>query len=139
MATRIEPFEVLTPKGTAQTSHQVTPLSFQDGRVERIEILVPPGPSGLAGFKVAHSGQSVIPIKNDVWNVADGVKFDWPLSNFPTGDSWELWTYNTDVYDHTIYLWFHVMDFGSESIAIPVPLSIAPGGMAQHDAPIEFG
>lgn len=139
MATRIEPFEVTTPKGTAQSSYQTTRLSFQDGRVERVEILVPPGPSGLVGFKLAHSGQSVIPISADTWNVADGVKFDWPLNNFPEGDMWELWTYNTDVYNHTIYIWFHVMDYGAESFAAPVPLSIAPGGNAQHDAPIVFG
>lgn len=133
MATRIEPFEVLTPKGTAKASFQTTALSFQDGRVERVEILVPPGPSGLVGFKLAHSGQSVIPIKNDTWNVADGVKFDWPLTNFPEGSAWELWTYNTDVYDHTIYVWFHVFDYGSEAIVMPVPLAISPGGSAQHD------
>lgn len=139
MATRIEPFEVLTPKGTLQASFLTTPLSLQDGRVERVEILVPPGPSGLVGFKLAHSGQSVIPIKSSTWNIADGVKFDWPLNNYPTGDSWELWTYNTDVYDHTIYVWLHVMDFGAEDIVAPVPLSISPGGDAQHNEPVVFG
>lgn len=133
MATRVEPFEVTTPAGTLQASYLVTPLSFPDARVERLEIIVPPGPSGLMGFKVAHSGQSVIPIRSDTWNIADGVKFDWPLNNFPTGDSWELWTYNTDVYEHTIYIWFHLMDFGSDTFAMPVPLSISPGGSAQHD------
>lgn len=137
MATRIVPFEVLTPKGTAKASFLVTPLSFQDGRVERIEILVPPGPSGLMGFRIAHSNQTVIPVSGSTWNIADGVKFDWPLTNFPTGDAWEMWSYNTDVYDHTVYLWFHVQDFGADSIAMPVPLVISPGGTAAHES-VEF-
>lgn len=138
MATRIEPFEVLTPRGTLEASFQRTALPFQDGRVERIEILVPPGPSGLVGFKVAHSNQSVIPISSSTWNIADGVKFDWQLTNFPTGDAWELWTYNTDVYDHTLYLWFHVHDFEADSVPMAVPLAITPGGAAEHGT-IDFG
>lgn len=133
MATRIEPFEVTTPAGTSVASFLTTSLSFQDGRVERVEIIVPPGPSGLVGFKLAHSGQSVVPIRADTWNIADNARFDWPLTNFPSGNAWELWTYNLDVYEHTIYLWFHVQELGTDVVALPVPLSIAPGGDATDD------
>lgn len=133
MATRIEPFEVLTPAGTAESSYLVTPLSFQEGRVDRVEIIVPPGPSGLVGFKLAHSGQSVIPLTSSTWNIADDTKFDWAISAFPSGNAWELWTYNNDAYPHTLYLWFHVFELGAAELAIPVPLLISPGGDAQHE------
>lgn len=132
MATRIEPFEVVTPAGTSESSYLVTALPFQDGRVDKVEILIPPGPSGLMGFKLAHSGQSVIPLSGSTWNIADNVKFDWPLTAFPSGNAWELWTYNDDVYDHAVYLWFHVMELGLDSFTVPIPLLISPGGDAQH-------
>lgn len=128
MATRIEPFVVTTPASTAIASFQRTSLPFQKGRVDRVEIIIPPGPSGLVGFKLAHSGQAVIPIQADIWNVADDTRFDWPLTNFPDGLAWELWTYNTDVYDHSIYLWFHVVELSLVDAVSAVPLSIAPGG-----------
>jgi len=132
MATRVEPFEVSTPAGTAIASYLVTPLRFQSGRVDRVEILVPPGPSGLVGFKLAHSGQSVIPIKSSVWNIADNAKFDWPLTSFPEGDAWALWTYNLDVYPHSIFMWFHVFESEGPIVTQPVPIPIDPGGTAQH-------
>lgn len=132
MATRIEPFEVLTPANTAEASYLVTALPFQDGQVERVEILVPPGPSGLMGFKLAHSGQSVIPLSGSQWNIADNARFDWPLHSFPTGNAWELWTYNTDVFEHTIYIWFHVLELDFGIIAPAQPLSISPGGDSTH-------
>lgn len=131
MATRVEPFAVLTPAGTDASAYQVTSMAFQDGRVDRVEIIIPPGPSGLMGFKLAHSGQSVIPLSTDQWNIADGQRFDWPLRNFPTGNAWELWTYNTDVYDHTIYLWFHVTEVTEPGEAPAVPLFITPSGDAE--------
>lgn len=125
MATRIEPFAVTVTAGTAIAAYQVDSLPFNDGAVHRVEIVVPPGPSGLVGFKVAHSNQSVIPYNRDVWIITDDEKLDWTLDGFPTGNSWELWSYNTDVFDHTIYLRFHVTDFAA-TVAPTIPLLPIP-------------
>jgi hypothetical protein len=108
MADRIERFEVLTPAGTTKSAPLTTSLSFADGIVERLEVLVPPGPRGFAGFKIRHSQQVIIPRTGTAWIVSDNFTHDWKLSNYPTGDKWSIQTHNTDVFDHTIYLTFHV-------------------------------
>lgn len=133
MANRIEPFVVTIPAGTAIASFQRTAVTFPDGKVTRLEITVPPGPSGLVGFRIAHSGQSVIPPQRDIWNVADNQQFDWGMEQYPWGGSWEVWAYNLDVYIHSLYLWFHVSDTDRVSLAAGTFASIAPGGMAEDD------
>lgn len=127
VANRIEPFIVTVPAGTSQSAPQETPLRFNDGKVVRLEITVPPGPSGHLGFKVAHSGQAVIPPVRDVWNVVDNHRFDWDMQLYPWGGSWELWAYNTGAFAHSVYLWFHVSDVSDAIPLNPAPLSIAPG------------
>lgn len=133
MATRIEPFAVTTPAGTAIVAYQVTPLPFREGDVTRIEIVVPPGPSGLVGFRVAHSGQSVVPYTDERWIVTDDEKLTWELTNLPHGEAWELWSYNLDVYDHTIYLRIHVNDAMPIAVAPPRYVPISATGTAEDD------
>lgn len=125
MANRIEPFEVTIPANTAIASFQRTALPMQDGRVDRLQILVPPGPSGFVGFRIAHSEQSVIPYTLDRWFIADDARLDWDLDGYPQGNSWELWAYNTDIYEHTLYLWFHITDVGTSGALIVQPITIA--------------
>lgn len=139
MATRIEPFEVSIPPFTLIGSFQRTDLTFQDGRVDRVEILIPPGPSGLVGFRLAHSGQSVIPYTGERWFVADNVHLDWPLENFPTGGAWELWAYNVDIYAHTLRVWFHVSEVATPLDPVVPVLDIQPIGTAEDDDPIPEG
>jgi hypothetical protein len=136
MAHRIEPFEVVVPGGTDVASFQQTPLVFSDGRVDRLEIRIPPGPSGLVGFRVAHSGQSVIPYTGDRWFITDNDKLDWDLDNYPTGGAWELWAYNLDVYDHAIYLWFHITETIAASPPVVTPVVIEPLATAEDFDPI---
>jgi hypothetical protein len=126
MATRIEPFTVVTPAATGVSAFLRTPLVFNDGDVTRLEIRIPPGPSGLVGFRIAHSGQSVIPATGNEWLIADNESLDWPLDGFPGNSGWELWSYNTDVYEHAIYLRFHVVDGGGF-----VPITITPIDVSQ--------
>ena len=131
MANRIEPFEVTVPAGTSKASFQRTDLPMQDGRVDRIEIRVPPGPSGLVGWRIAHSGQSVIPYTGERWFVTDDDKLDWNVEGYPENDAWQVWAYNLDVYDHTIRFWFHVSDFTSQVPVTVAPLDIAPVAPAE--------
>ena len=139
MATRIEPFEVSTPPATSIAAFQRTSLPFQDGRVDRVEIVIPPGPSGLVGFRVAHSGQSVLPYTGDRWFVVDDERLDWPIERFPTGGAWELWTYNLDVYAHAIQVWFHVTDIESLPLNRVTPVSIEPLAEAEDYDPTPEG
>lgn len=110
MATRVHVFTVTTPAGTLETSPQSTPLDFPQSRVERIEVLVPPGPSGLMGWAIDHSQQRILPYESAGFIVADGEVIKWDLERFPTGRDWTAITFNEDVYEHTIYLRFLVAD-----------------------------
>lgn len=133
MSDRIEIFEVLIPAGTVIASPQETQLSFQDGRLDRLQITVPPGPSGLVGFRIAHSGQSIIPRSGDAWIVTDNEHIDWDTDNYPTGNAWSVFAYNLDYYDHTIYLRFHVTEFGAITPTVIQPIDIQPLGTAEDD------
>lgn len=132
MAQRIERFEVTTPAGTTKAAPLTTNLSFPDGVVERLELLVPPGPRGFAGFKIRHSSQVIIPRSGSSWIIADNYTFDWQLEGYPTGDKWSILTHNTDVFDHTFYLTFHVNETVKDIVARATPQPIAPFGFASH-------
>jgi hypothetical protein len=106
MADRIEPFAVLVGNGTTQAAPQTQGLTFDEGIVTQLHIMVPPGPSGLMGFQILFSGQSVIPYSGDQYLIYDNIERTWPLSNFPTSGDWAIRAYNGDVWDHTIYLEF---------------------------------
>lgn len=121
MAERVESFEVVTAAGVPTSAPVTTTLSMLDGELERLEIIIPPGPSGLVGFRVRHSGQVVIPFSGGGWIISDDEKISWPLSGFPTGNKWSIQSYNTDIYPHTLEFRFHLNELGG-----PLPLYPAP-------------
>ncbi len=131
MADRIERFEVLTPAGTTKAAPLTTSLSFSEGIVERLEVLVPPGPRGFAGFKILHSQQVIIPRTGAAWIVSDNFTHDWQLSHYPTGDKWSIQTHNTDVFDHTFYLTFHINEIAKNAFPLVAAVSIDPFGLVQ--------
>lgn len=139
MATRIEPFTVTIPASTAQDAFQKTALSFNPGRVDQIDVRVPPGPSGLMGFRVAHSGQAVLPFTGERWFVMDDDKAEWHLESFPTGDAWELWAYNTDIYPHDVHIWFYVTELGRTIAPIITPVAIAQIAPAEIESELTEG
>lgn len=133
MSTRVESFDVTVPAGTAIASPQETAMSFQRGRVDRLKVFVPPGPSGLVGFQIAHSGQPIIPRNPLSFIVTDNEHVDMDLDNYPTGDAWSIMAYNIDVYDHTLYITFHITDFGAIEPVVIAPLDVAPLATAEDD------
>lgn len=130
MAQRIETFDVTVTAGTAIASPQTTNLSFNIGIVERIEITVPPGPSGLVGFRIRHSSQTVIPNNPANWIITDNEKINWPLENFPVGNKWALMAYNTDVFDHTLYVRFHINETVRPTSQRATLVPIGPFGLS---------
>lgn len=133
MADRIETFDVLIPAGTAIASPQSTSLTFNPGIVRHITIVVPPGPSGLVGFRIRHSGEPIIPHNRANWIIADNDKIDWPLSGFPTGAAWSVQAYNIDGFDHTLYFRLQVDETARSNAAYASIVPIAPGASAEDD------
>lgn len=131
MAQRIETFEISIPAGTAIAAPQTTALAFNRGIVDRMEMLVPPGPSGLVGFRILHSGDVVIPYDRSKWVIADNDTLKWDLEDYPTGSAWAITAYNTDVYDHTLYLRLFVRETPRATFQRAQLVYIAPGADAE--------
>lgn len=69
--------------------------------------------------------------------MANDESMDWTLDGFPGNAGWELWTYNDDVYPHTIYVRFHVMD-GSGFIPVTIaPIDLSSVAQAEVEPPPE--
>lgn len=137
MADRVEIFRVTVPAGTAQAAPADTPLSFNPGNVTDIELVIPTGPSGLVGFKIRHSGNTIIPYGDNTFVVTDGEIIRWPLTGAPVGNKWVFRAYNTDIYDHTIEVRFLVTETRNATVA-PVPsIEIAPIAPAEIEPTAE--
>ena len=124
MATEVRSFQVTIPANTAQAAPVTVDVSFPPIEVERIVVKIPPGPSGLMGFALTMNGDQVVPINMGAWIIADNDTFDWPLFGLPNSGQWQVTGYNTDIYDHTIYIDFLVAPLGTAET----------GGQASADA-----
>ena len=124
MTERIEGPRALLAGGFAANTLQTKPLSFTEGIVTQIDVIVPPGPSGLVGFYIAHSGTQVIPYEVGQFIIVDDVHMLWPIGGLPTGEKWTLVGYNNDIYPHTIQTIFHIDEFGAATVdtttAVPI-------------------
>lgn len=122
MAQRVEIKSITTPVGTSIAAPQKTALNFRQGAPIQVEISVPPGPSGLLGIALAHSGTKIIPHDESEWLITDDEKVIWPLTEFPTNSNWEVWTYNLDIYSHQIQVRMLFNELGSD-VLVP---NVAP-------------
>jgi hypothetical protein len=125
VANRIEAFAVTVTAGTAKTSAATTDVSFLDGIVQRIELDVPDGHFGLTGIQILSAHAQAIPYTFGDYIVADGHDFGWDLVGQIDTGSWQVKCFNTDVYDHTFYLRFSVLDFAYAPSTAPLP-ALAP-------------
>lgn len=101
-------FQVTIPAGTAQTTPFRQDTVIPVRTVNTVEIRVPPGPSGLMGFALTMGGVNVLPQQAGAYIVTDDESISWPLDGLPDTGAWQLTGYNTDVFDHTVYLRFLV-------------------------------
>lgn len=108
MADEAWEFAVTIPAGTPKATPLVTPTVFPQRRVDEIRWLVPPGPSGLAGWRITMGGVQVIPANPGAWIVRDGHYAGHQLDRLPTSGGWDVTGYNTGKYPHTLYVTFLV-------------------------------
>lgn len=104
MATRIEAPQLIIPAGTPVTAPASASLYAQRAIMTELEVMVPPGPSGLVGFSFWHSNEQVIPKIRGTWIIMDAETVRWPLEDFSDQPNWSVRAYNLDVYPHTLYL-----------------------------------
>lgn len=120
MAQRIEIFTVTAQPNTPQSSAVEVELSFAQGIVRQIEIVIPAGHAGLTGLAIAQAHQVVIPASGATWIIGDNEPIKWPLENYLDADTWSAFAYNTDaVYPHSWYLRFLIDEIEAPSVSAP--------------------
>ena len=130
MAVEVREFAVTTPAGTLQSAPLLTDLSFPPRQVTRIEVRVPPGPAGTLGFAITSGGAPIIPINGGGWVVTEDESLGWDLTGQITSGAWQAASYNTGIYNHTVYVRF-LLDLVTASAA-PVAGSL-PGSALSSD------
>lgn len=125
MAERIEIIDVTVPALTPIATPVTIALDVPDGVWVRLDQRWPPGPSGLVGIRVAHSGQVIIPRKGTAFLVTDDESLSWDMAGYPTGNKWSVVAYNTDIYAHTIKFIIHVDEIPR---GVRTPIQLVPIG-----------
>jgi len=124
VAQRYEVRDITIPAGTLSSSPQVTSLTWRQGYPEKVEIRFPPGPSGLVGVQLRHSGRVVIPYRATDFIIADNEVISWDLENYPYSPAWSVRAYNEGVYPHTIQIRMGLNEVGRQAVTPLVPLRI---------------
>lgn len=131
MAREVRAFVATIPAGTAQATPVRISVAFPVRKVDSLEIIVPPGPSGLMGFAITMAGVNVIPVVAGTYIVTDDERITWPLDGLPDSGAWQVSGYNTDVFDHSVYLRWLV-----DIVTTPPGLSVVAGAsLAQLSGP----
>lgn len=123
MAQVIRRFTATIPAGTAKLAPVTVNLSFPPMNVSEIEVVIPPGPRGQMGFKMAMAGVQVFPYSGDDYIVTDNETLHWPIEDAPTSGAWQVIGYNTGAFDHSIEVRF-LCELASQGAPVePQPIS----------------
>lgn len=122
MAEQVRSYTLTIPAGTTANAPAVLDLKLPPIIVDAIQVIVPPGPSGVVGWAVLNSGVRLIPYASDLWIVTAGESISWPLSDQITSGSWQVTGYNTGSFDHSIYFRFLLSLVGDAAPRVPIML-----------------
>lgn len=125
MARVIRRFTATIPAGTAKATPATVNMPFPPMEVVEIEIVVPPGPRGTMGFKVAVSGSQVYPYSGDDYVVTDDETLHWPIEGGPTSGAWQIIGYNLGSFDHSLEVRFLCNLAGLGAVVDPLPIAAA--------------
>lgn len=114
MSDRIEWFPVVCQPNTFSSNPQVDNLSFPQGEVTQIDVIIPPGPAGNVGFQIAAGGSRYIPRNENTFIQADDKFIQWPIKNAINSGSWACLSFNHDIIAHTLQIGFHVDEVGPD-------------------------
>ncbi len=125
MPREVYQFIVKVPANTSQNIPQVSDLAMPARIVRRIQVRIPPGPRGLAGFQVAASGTQVIPWTPGEWVIGDDETLTWDVEGYIESGAWQVIMYNAGQYLHGMWFRFEV-----DPISV---VSVTPAGSSPLD------
>lgn len=127
MAREVQRFSAVIPAGTAKASPVQINFPMPPRVIERIEIVVPPGPRGEVGFQLGSGPVQVIPTTPGQFVVTDNEIINWPLTDQFNSGAWSMLAYNTGTYNHSLEVRFHVN-------LVPAPVQFAGFQPLPNDA-----
>lgn len=128
LRTRYVTANVTTTAGTTTTAPLVTAVNLGNLILLSAHLRIPSGHAGLTGWRVDYSTMTIIPFSApSAYIIGDDEQFEFEV-NYEVGNTLQVVTYNTDVYDHTHYLTLKVTELPARNDGIVVPLTITPGG-----------
>lgn len=130
MAREVKAFPVTVTAGTATDSPSTFSIATDVRILREVTVTFPPGCSGLVGFQLAISGFPVIPLNGTNYIIADNRTATWVTDSYPESGAWQVIAYNTDVFDHTLYVELQLdppgMTSGAPGINVVPNTSLAP-------------
>jgi len=86
-----------TPVMSPTVANAIPPGSY---RVDRVEIVIPPGHCGLTGIQLWYGGNAMIPYDSG-WISGDDEVYEIDYSEkYPLGAPWQVAMLNNDIWDH---------------------------------------
>lgn len=127
MADEIRHSSVTVTAGTLKAAPQETDVSFPGGDVERLDIFIPAGNAGLLGFQISYAHTPVIPYNVGEFIVGEDERLRFDMERYGDSGSWQVRAYNLDVWDHILFIVFHLKIVRQQFVIIggPVPY-VAP-------------
>lgn len=125
--TRYLPLYPTTAPGTTAAAPLVTTVVTTPVQLLTVELRIPSGHAGLTGWRLAQSGQTIVPwAQPEQWIIGDDQVLHFTV-DIEIGSGLTVATYNTDIYPHTFYCLFETTDLPDPQAATFRPLDIAAG------------
>lgn len=125
MAQRVEISDVTVAAGTLKTAPATFALAWREGHPEFVEIRFPPGPSGLVGIQLLHSGRRIIPKAANTFLVTDDEMVRWSLEGYPYNAVYTVRAYNEGKFDHTLQFRFGINEISAQEL-VSAPSTLPP-------------
>ena len=102
-------FDFTIPPNTPETSAITLDLILEEGTVNKVQIIIPPGHAGLAGLQILKNDEAVIPKSGYLKGNNDNLLFDSDIKipQDSTTQEYKLIAKgynNDDTYEHTFYV-----------------------------------
>lgn len=123
---RLTIVSLVVPPNTPIASPAVVPVTPQPGFyvIQRLEVVIPYGVAGLAGFALTSQGEWLCPWKQtNTYVIGDDEVAKIPI-DFETSGSLNIQGINSDVWQHifTVRLWYSDVNSGVPNSLNPTPM-----------------
>lgn len=123
---RVEAFAVVAPASTAKATPAEVKTTFNVGTVTRIEIDVPDGHAGLTGIFLAVATGRILPRTAGSFLVANDSHLGWDVIDVPDSGAWSAFVYNADLFDHTFYVRYSIINIVADSPPLAADRPLTP-------------